>query len=166
VVKTRIVNLPGFVVVGISARTKNSKEMSGGAGVIGPMWHRFTTEPLLQSIPDKAAGYPVAVYSDYKVGEDLEFTFTVGAKVNSAVNSNAKLPAGMSAVTVPGGRFAVLTTERGLGSIVIPNAWMQIWQASPGELGGERAFTTDYELYDKQMTGPEDSIADIYVALK
>jgi predicted transcriptional regulator YdeE len=37
---------------------------------------------------------------------------------------------------------------------------------SPEELGGTRAFRTDYEIYDQRSTDPENAQVDVYVGLR
>src|SRR5881398_3650506 len=49
----RIVEIAGFTVVGIEARTNNAKEATAD-GIIGRLWHRFIDEAMADRIPDKA----------------------------------------------------------------------------------------------------------------
>jgi predicted transcriptional regulator YdeE len=36
---------------------------------------------------------------------------------------------------------------------------------SPGELGGKRAFVTDYEIYDKRTEDSQDAQVEIHIGL-
>ena len=45
-------------------------------------------------------------------------------------------------------------------------AWARIWKMPPAELGGRRAFVTDYEIYDERAADPANSQVDVYVGIK
>jgi len=62
---SRIVEEPGFMVVGISTRTTNAIEMSG-RGVIGNEWNRFMKDGVLAKIPNRVDANIVALYTDYE----------------------------------------------------------------------------------------------------
>lgn len=156
----KIVEQAAFTVVGISARTTNAKEMSGH-GVIGQQWGRLFQEGLLSKIPNKADANIVAVYTDYESDSSGAYTFILGAKVTSAEN----IPAGMVAHKIPGGKFAVFTTEKGPGSKVVPEAWGHINDPqSAAKLN--RAYKADFEVYDQRAADPQNSQVDIYVGEK
>jgi predicted transcriptional regulator YdeE len=73
----------------------------------------------------------------------------------------------MVAQTVSEGKYAVLTSERGPIPKVIVEAWQQIWnREDQGQLGGKRAYKTDFEVYDQRAHDPQDSQIDIYVGVK
>ena len=98
----KLVDEPGFTVVGISSRTSNGKEMSG-KGVIPQQWDRFIKEGMLGQIPNKVDSNILAVYTDYESDANGEYTFLIGARVSSADD----VPLGMVARKVPAGRYAV-----------------------------------------------------------
>jgi predicted transcriptional regulator YdeE len=37
---------------------------------------------------------------------------------------------------------------------------------SPKELGGTRAFQTDFEIYDQRAADPENAQIDVYIGLR
>jgi predicted transcriptional regulator YdeE len=43
--------------------------------------------------------------------------------------------------------------------------WQRIWQIKPGELGGERAFGVDVEVYDANAN-PGDTQIEVYLSLE
>jgi predicted transcriptional regulator YdeE len=117
----KVVERSAFTVVGIAARTSNAREMTA-EGIIGKQWGRLMQEGLLAKIPNKADLNIVAVYTDYTSDHDGEYTYVLGARVNSA----ADVPAGMVAKKIPAGKFAVFTSEKGAAAKIVPETWMKI----------------------------------------
>ena len=102
------------------------------------------------------------MYSDYESDKDGEYSFMIGARVKSA----AAVPSGMMARKVPAGRYAVFTSERGAVEKVVVEAWQKIWSGTKAELGGERAYSVDFEIYDERARDPKNAQVEIYVAVK
>jgi len=159
--KHKIISGSSFTVVGISARTTNAQEMSG-RGVIRKMWQRFMSEQLLEKIPNRADSNILALYTNYESDANGAYTFVLGAKVASA----AKIPGGMVAVKVPAAKYSVFTTDRGPTAKVVPEAWARIWSLSKSQLGGQRAYKTDFELYGPQAADPQNAQVQIHIGIK
>jgi predicted transcriptional regulator YdeE len=157
----KVVQQPGFVVIGIAARTSNAKEMRGD-GVIGKFWGRLAQEGFIAKILNKADHNIVAVYMDYASDKNGEYTFLLGARVTS----DAEVPEGMVAKKIPAGKFAVFTTETGPGAKVVPEMWMKINSLPVKAVGGDRIYRADYELYDERARDPQNLQADVYVGIK
>ena len=157
----KIVEEPGFTVVGISTRTTNAKEMSG-KGVIGQQWDRFMKEGLLSKIPNKVDSNILAVYTDYESDANGAYTLLLGARVSSADN----VPPGMVAKKVPAGRYAVFTSEKGFVGKVVPETWRGIWAVPKSAPGGNRAYQADFEVYDQRAADPQNAQVDIYIGIK
>ncbi|HEX6467005.1 MAG TPA: GyrI-like domain-containing protein [Terriglobales bacterium] len=160
----KVESASGFTVVGIQVRTTNSAEETG-SGAITQQWQRFMTDSLLDKIPHKSDSNIIAVYTDYaniKGSKDVEYNYVLGAKVDSATG----LPAGMVAKKIPAGRYSVITTQKGPLWEVVPAAWKQIWASPKSVLGGDRAFKSDYEVYDTNTLDPGNGQADIHVGIK
>jgi predicted transcriptional regulator YdeE len=151
-----------FSVIGIQARTNNAREMTG-AGVISKQWNRFFAEGILAKIPNKTDSTIYAVYSDYASDRNGDYTFVIGAEVSGM----AVIPAGMVAKKVPVGKYAVITSARGPVQKVVPQAWQEVWSLEDkSQLGGARAYRTDFEVYDQRSRDPQDSQVDIFVGIK
>jgi predicted transcriptional regulator YdeE len=157
----KVIQEPGFTVMGIAARTSNAKEMTAD-GVIGKQWSRFFQDGIMARIPNKADQSIIAVYTDYSSDKNGEYTFLLGAKVTS----DADVLAGMVARKIPAGRYAVFTTEKGPGPKVVPEAWMKINSLPTSAVGGDRVYRADFELYDERATDPQNLQADVYVGIK
>jgi len=151
----------GFTVIGIEARTSNAKEMTP-EGIIGKQWARFVKDNLAAQIPNKADATAVALYTDYASDKDSEYTFLLGARVTSTV----QVPKGMVARNVLPGRYAVFTSERGPVAQVVMETWKRIWSVPNGSPGGDRAYKTDYEVYDERAANPENAQVEVHVGIK
>lgn len=153
----KVLEESGFPVIGIEARTSNSREMSG-TGIIAGQWARFLKDNLLAQIPRKTDAAILAVYSDYVGDKDGEYSFLIGARVSSATEA----PDGMMARKVPAGKYAVFTSDTGPVEKVVLATWQKIWVAP----GIERAYQVDFEVYDQRARDPMNAKVDIWVGIK
>jgi predicted transcriptional regulator YdeE len=160
--QTKTVDQKGFTVIGISTRTDNAQEAAGN-GLIAKQWERFYKEGILDKIPNKADPSTYVVYSDYASDRNGEYSYIIGAKVSDV----SAVPAGLVARTVSAGKYAVISSERGPVPKIIVEAWQQIWGLEDqGQLGGKRAYKTDFEVYGQRARNPQDSQIEIYVGVK
>ena len=153
---------PGFYVAGITARTNNAQEMSGN-GKIGEVWQTFLQPGVAAKIPNKIGVDLIAVYSDYETDHTGHYTYLLGLPTTS---SSQGMPVNLTVKHVPAGRYAVLSSGRGPLMKVVQEVWQRIWAMSPEELGGARAFQTDFEIYDQRASDPENAQIDVYVGLR
>ena len=72
----------------------------------------------------------------------------------------------MVSKSVPAGRYAVFTSERGPVAKVVVETWMQIWSYYESSANGERAYRADFELYDQRAADPHSAQVDIYIGVK
>lgn len=151
----------GFFVAGLTARTNNAHEMSG-KGKIGNVWQDFLRPNLAVKIPNRIGVDLVAVYTDYETDHTGHYTYLLGLPTTSA----EAMPANLTVKHIPPGRYAVLSSNRGPIMQVVPEIWQRIWSMSPEELGGTRAFKTDYEIYDQRAADPENAQIDVYIGLR
>jgi predicted transcriptional regulator YdeE len=151
----------GFYIAGLTARTNNAHEMSG-KGKIGNVWQEFLKPNVVAKIPNKMGVDLIAVYTDYETDHTGHFTYLLGLPILTAES----LPADLTIKHIPAGRYAVFSSSRGPIKQVVPEIWQRIWSMSPEELGGTRAFKTDYEIYDQRAANPENAQIDVYVGLR
>lgn len=149
-----------FYVAGYSVRTNNADE-AAGRGRIGDLWRRFREQNLGATIPNREPDALIVVYSNYESDENGEYDYLLGARVSSIRN----LPAGMVYREVSAGRYAVFTTSPGPVMEVVPKEWKRIWKTSPKEMGGRRAFITDYEVYDRRSADPSRAQVEIHIGV-
>ena len=157
----KVVSQDGFTVIGITARTTNAKEMTPD-GVIGKQWMRIFQEGVLGKIPNKADASIIAVYTDYASDHNGEYTYLLGARVTS----DAEVPEGMVAKKIPGGKFAVFTSDKGPAPQVVPATWMKINSLPQDAVGADRLYRADYEIYDERARDPQNLQVDVYVGIK
>lgn len=153
-------NEPGFTVVGLSVRTSRDKE-ANGSGQIPQLWQQAMQDGSLQSIPNRADGETIALYTDYSGPDNDEYTYVLGVKVTAA----DKIPDGMVAVKVPAGKYAVVASETGSLPQVIPQLWQRVHAMDAKELGGERAFKTDVQTFPADFDW-QDTHTTLYLGLK
>ena len=158
---TNIIEQPGFLFIGIVARTTNAKEMSG-EGVIADQWERVMAGGIIEQIPNRADASVIAIYTDYESDAKGEYTFLIGAKVTS-IDS---IPEGMVAKDIPAARYAIFTSEKGPVWKVVPEVWQKIWSTPASEMGGERAFLADFEIYDERASDPQNAVVVVWVGIK
>jgi len=156
----KVEDQPGFSVIGVSVRTSKWKE-AGGNGEIPNMWGRAMQDGTFDRIPNRADSNIFAVYTDYASDQSGECTYVLGARVTSI----DKVPAGFVAVTIPAGRYAVLQTDKGPLPDVMPKVWKRIHAMPARELGGERAFKVDYEVFPAGFDWQNAQI-DVHLGLK
>jgi len=156
----RLEQQDGFTMVGISVRTSNAKEQQDSQ--IGKQWARLMKENVLAAIPNRADQNTVAVYTDYARDANGDYTYVLGARVTKV----DQIPAGMVAQKVPASKYAVFTSDRGPVQKVVVATWTRIWNTPKDALGGNRAFKTDYELYDQRAQNPADAVVDIYIGIR
>lgn len=156
----KIVDVPAFTVIGIECHDSNAKEMAG-QGCIGEQWMRLFQEGLLDKIPSRADQNIVTVYTDYS-SDHGEYTFILGSKVAD----DAKAPDGMVKRKIEKGKFAVFTSDRGALQEVVPALWKKIWGMQKSELGGERAFQADFEVYGESAMDPNNGQMEAYVGIR
>jgi len=132
----------GFTVVGLSVRTTNDKE-AGGQGLIPQLWQSVMEGDKLSQIPNQVSEDLVVVYSDYASDSSGEYNYTLGVRVSSA----DKVPDGFVVRKIRPGKYAVIQSESGPPQEVIPALWTKINQLTPQQMGGARAYQTDFETY-------------------
>ena len=160
-VNPKIVQLDAFEVMGIAVRTNNSKEATAD-GAIPKLWQRVIQEHALNTVPDPVDQNIYAVYTDYASDANGDYTLVLGKKVPSGT----KLEDGFVVKTVPAGRYAVFTSDRGPVAKVVVETWKQIWSYYQSPTNGQRAYRADFELYEERAVDPNNAQVDIYIGLK
>jgi predicted transcriptional regulator YdeE len=131
-----------FTVVGVTVRTNNAKE-AGGQGAIAQLWQSAIQNGTLDQIPNKLTDGFIVVYTDYASDNTGDYNYTLGYRVTSS----DKVPDGMVVRTVRAGKYSAIASETGAPQEVIPALWQRIAQMTPQQLGGARAYQTDFETY-------------------
>ncbi len=153
-------DLPGFLIIGIEARTTNANEGTPDAA-IPRQWQKFFQEGILSKIPGKIGANIYALYSDYASDRNDEYGYVIGAMVEEGTVA----PAGLVGKRVQGGQYAVFTSDQGPLPKVVPRAWQKLSELEDqGKI--KRAYKTDFEIYDQRAKDPQNAQVDIYIGLK
>lgn len=156
-----IVTKPSFSVAGIEARTNNLKEMTG-FGSIRKLWDRFLKEGLHEKIQGKVEPDKVlAFYMEYESDMSGDYTYFIGTKVDA----DQAQPEGVITKNIPESTYSVIPTEEGKLEKVVVRTWMSIWAKSDKEIGGKRAYSADFEIYDAKASSSEEGQVDIYLSI-
>lgn len=153
-------NQPGFTVVGVWVRTNNQTE-AGGNGEIPKIWQRALQDGSLENIPHRTDNNLTVVYTNYTSDQNGDYTYVLGVRVASV----DKVPDGMMTVSVPAGKYAVVESEQGSLPEVLPKVWQRIYAMPASEMGGQRAFKADYEVYPEGFDWQNAQIP-VYIGLK
>ena len=143
-------------VIGIEVGTTNQLEMNPATAKIPGLYARYYQDHIAEKIPHKKKdGSMLGVYTNYESDHTGAYTLVIGVPVTSL----DAIPAQMTGVTIPAGKYLVFQARGPMPQALI-ETWTTIWNYFPGHPGYKRAYTTDYEIHRG-----EDS-ADIYVAVK
>ncbi|MBO1514656.1 GyrI-like domain-containing protein [Metabacillus bambusae] len=158
IIQNAFIQRKSFQLIGISAVTSNEAEMKN-EGVIEGLWGKIYSSEFIQTIPNKINQSIFALYTNYESDETGTYTFVIG----SEVVQDTKEALGMEKFEVPEAKYIVFTTRKGPVQEVVIEAWQEIWEWSKTN---ERAFLSDFEVYDERTIDPENSQVDIYISVK
>lgn len=151
---------PEIKVIGIEVRTTNKAEMSG-QGKIGGQWGRFFQENIPAKIPNQSRPEQMlAIYTDYESDATGEYSFILAKEVSSL----AEIPPGMVGKTLPAANYAVFTSKQGAMPGIVIELWQRIWGLKKDEVGGDRAYLADFEVYDARSQDPQNSQVDVFIS--
>jgi len=147
-----------FAVVGIQTDTSYQNEIDPATGKIGPLWQKFFAESIGQNIPNRKDQDTIyGVYTNYKSDYRGLYSLTIGAEVNLL----DEIPPGMLIVEIPAASYLVFTAEGEMPQAII-SAWNEIWMYFSTHTSQQRAYTTDFEVYDAN----HPQRVEIYIAVK
>ncbi len=160
--KPKIIEKEAIKIIGIEVRTNNKVEMSG-QGKISQQWKTFYKEKVLSQIPKKKnPDLVLAVYTDYESDMNGEFSFIIGTEVTD----DAEVPEGLTSRRIPSSKYALFSSEKGPIPDIIISIWKHIWSLKPNDIGGNRAYKTDFELYDERSKNPKNAQVDVYLSIQ
>lgn len=145
-----IVTLEERIAAGISARTNNASPDAGA--IIGGLWNRFYNEGIYASIPKKAGGKAMGIYTDYAGDEKADYTVIVACETTGEPEGGE-----YTVCRIPAGRYAKFIV-RGDMVQAVGAAWQEIWQ-----MDLDRTFRCDFEEYQDDCM--EEAEIHIYVGL-
>jgi len=169
--KRATVTLPKIKLVGITAKTTNANEMEPSTAKIGSTVQAYMQNNVPSKILNrKQPNVNFCVYTDYESdyinnqSNDYlgSYTYFIGEEVESFADAMQDL----KKITIPAQKYIKFTTAKGSMPQIVINAWMEIWQMSVADLGHERNFIADFEIYDERASNLADAEVDIFIGIK
>lgn len=152
-------HMPAMTLTGVAVRTSNLRESSPEAQ-ISSLWERYFASGLQQKPGLQNPTVLYALYTDYESDVNGEYTLLLGHETERAVSGW-----GENSATVPEAAYIKFTSKRGPVQRVVIELWQEIWAFfQNAEL--ERTYSGDFERYDVRDFNPEDTVVDIFVAVK
>lgn len=160
--KTLIQNIE-IKLVGIKIRTNNMNEMNPATAKIGATMSHYFEQSLAEKISGRKNPHTTySVYTEYTDGVSGDYSYFLGEEVSDFTT----LPEGFSQLIIPAQDYAKFTCGPGICPAVCIDAWQNIWQMTASDLGGERAFKADFEVYDERARDPLNMVLDIYIGIE
>lgn len=159
-----LVTMPEIKLVGICVRTSNKQELDKMKGNIFPCVQKYFHQGLAEKISSrKRPGTTLCAYTNYETDHDGEYTYFIGEEIFSF---NTLVPEGFQKLVIPKQHYAKFTTMPAPIPDVIVNAWKEIWETSPKQLGGHRSYKTDFEVYDERAADHQNIVLDLYIGIE
>lgn len=156
-----IVTLGPIKVVGPAIITSNEKEMTK-EGQMVELYEYFVHNNVSEWITNKKDNSLVVLYTDYDSDESGEYVYAIGHQVLTD-ECHDKL----EFFETPSAKYLHFTSERGYLNDVLPSLWREIWRRTQsGELGAERAFTTDFEFHNYEDNKSADVVVDVFLSIR
>lgn len=161
--KKELTTKPEIKLVGLSVRTNNENEMNAKTSKIGELIQQFYQQKFAEKIKHrKNSGVTYSVYTEYASDEYGDYTYFFGEEVTTLKN----IPDDMATLTILAADYQKFTTPQGKMPDIVIQAWQKIWRMAPEELGGQRAYQADFEIYDERASDPLNASVDVYVGVK
>jgi predicted transcriptional regulator YdeE len=156
------IHLPELTFIGITARTSNANEMNPQLAKIPATLQKYFQGGLSCHIPNrKTTDVTYCAYTNYESDFTGPYTYFVG----EAVTATHDMPEGLDALVIPAQKYIKFTTGPGPMPEVVIKAWQEIWQMTPADLGGQRTYHTDFEVYDERAIDPTNAVVDIFIGI-
>lgn len=145
------------------ARTNNIAEANTDTALIPKTMQEYFGKNISAAINErKNPGKIYCVYYEYESDFNGDYSYFIGEEVNSFENIDPNL----TPLTIPAQNYTKFTNKPGKMPGVCIEMWQNIWQLSENQLGGERTYIADFEIYDERSHNPESAILDIYIGIK
>ncbi len=161
----KMVQLQEIKLVGISCRTNNDHifESDPSINKIAATVQKYFYETLAEKILyRKKPGTTYCAYTNYESDFTGDYTFFIGEEVKSFENVLTEF----GTLTIPTQNYAKFTNGPGPMPGVCIDMWKRIWAMQSSELGGDRGYITDFEVYDERARDHQNVTLDIYIGLK
>jgi predicted transcriptional regulator YdeE len=148
-------------LLGVEKRRDVWIEISGNiiAATVQKYFHHGLTEKIKGR---KNPGTTFCVYTNYESDANGDYPYFIGEKAIFLENVDREF----EMLTIPVQNYAKFTNQPGQMPTVCIDMWKKIWKMNQSNLGGERAYIADFEVYDERSRDPNNTALDIYIGLK
>lgn len=150
-----IIPVGGFYIIGLAVRTtiENGKFIDD----LSQLWNHFLLNNTRDYIPNKIDNTIYRIYTDYEYDHTKPFTAIIGCRVTHLDD----VPDGFTAKVIEAGNYMLMTAKGKPSDGIVLLEWMKLWKAF-----SQRAYKTDFEVYDEKAINPEYAEIDIFVSMK
>jgi predicted transcriptional regulator YdeE len=152
-------------LVGITCRTNNKHLFESDpatnkvALTVQNYFHNGLSAKILHR---KMPNTTYCAYTNYESDFNGDFTYFIGEEVTSFEGASPEF----ETLLIPAQTYAKFTNGPAPMPAVCIELWQKIWTTSASELGEERSYVTDFELYDERSCDHQNTILDIYIGVK
>ncbi|MDX2242485.1 MAG: GyrI-like domain-containing protein [Leptolyngbyaceae cyanobacterium bins.302] len=148
----------GMKFIGVEAKTSSQLESNKKTAQIPGLHRKFLKEGLEEKIPNRIdSDLYFAVYTNYESDQTGTYSFILSAEVS---NSD-EVPDGMVAIDIPTAQYLVFTVKGSLPH-ALTRTWKEIWNYFANNKVYQRAYTADFEVYDKSFP----DLVEVYIAIQ
>lgn len=143
-------------IIGISVRTTNKNNHA--AADLGGLWKRLFTDEIAEKTPNKLSDDIYCIYTDYESDYTGMYTTILGFSVSNLES----VPEGMLGRQFEAENFLHYEAIGPMPEAVVEK-WNYIWE---NDKVLKRKYTYDLEIYGEKSQQTNQSIVDIYIAVK
>ncbi len=151
-------------LVGITTRTNNKQlfEADPSTNKVAATVQKYFHSGLAEKIvARKNPGTTFCVYTNYESDFNGDYTYFIGEEVASF----DEVGEGFETLIIPMQKYEKFTNKPGPMPAVCIDMWQNIWKMNASELGGERAYVADFEVYDERSADHANVTLDIYIGV-
>jgi predicted transcriptional regulator YdeE len=157
------IHVPETKLMGIQVRTHYQSELNPMTSNIIPCVQRYWLEGIANQLLNRTnPGRLFAVYTDYETTQMGGYTYFIGEEVSSF----EVVPKDLSTLVLPQGTYTRFTTQTAPLPHGVIDAWYNISQMTAEDIGGDRRFHSDFEIYDERAANPMAAVVDVYVGIQ
>jgi predicted transcriptional regulator YdeE len=159
------VTLAEIKLVGITTRTNNAHlfESDPSTNKVAATVQKYFHNGLADKISNrKKPGTTFCIYTKYESDFNGDYTYFIGEEVSSF----EVLSKDFETLIIPPQDYEKFTNEPGPMPSVCIDMWQNIWKMTTSDLGGERAYIADFEVYDERSADHTNVTLDIYIGVK
>ena len=152
------IKLGPIKAAGISVRTNNADESDPSKAKIMALYNKFFGENIEEQIPDKTnEDYFMGIYTDYESDVNGEYTLLIAKEVSGFEN----VPDKFQTKEITESKYLKFTNEGEMPGVVV-ETWKYIWDYFSQNDKYTRAYTTDFEKYNKTVHNK----VEIFISIK